>query len=130
MPIQIQISDSDVTGYSQQARDKLRAVIESYIHDLVKEIKLTEERHHRTSSGKPDVSIGMVEEAMITLRPTYGGGKPGWRTKTIRSLAAALPYVVGLVWGSPWTVNPSGQLIYLGMAVVAVYFVFLSILKE
>jgi len=130
MPIQIQISDSDLTGYSQQAKVEFENATESYIRALLKEIKNVEEIRHRTSGGVPDVSIGMVTDACITLRSRFGGESPGWGRKAIRFFASALPFVVGLMWDAPWAVNPSGKLLYFLAAVVAIIFAVLSVSKE
>lgn len=133
MPIQIQITDSELEGYSQKAKDEVKATTKEYIRALFREVRHFAEIRHPTSGEAPDVSIGIVSDAREAIKRSGlpgPGDKIGWKRKIIHFLAAALPFAIGLTWNASWAQEGFTRLFILLLAIAAVIFFMLSVSKE
>ena len=60
MPLEIQIPDDDLKGFSGEARDHLREATLEYTTDLIEESNRIEAGRN-SSGGTPEVTRGMVQ---------------------------------------------------------------------
>ncbi|CON92603.1 Uncharacterised protein [Streptococcus pneumoniae] len=100
--MEIEIIDSSLSGYSEDAKNNIKEAIEEYSEILVEETDKVEKTHRsRTSSSVKEVVGSHVLEANSNLKENFKQSK---RDKIIigilQILASILLVVVGWMWDS------------------------------
>lgn len=100
--MEIEIIDSSLSGYSEDAKNNIKEAIEEYSEILIEETDKVEKTHRsRTSSSVKEVVGSHVLEANSNLKENFRQSK---RDKIIigilQVLASILSVVVGWMWDS------------------------------
>lgn len=100
--MEIEIIDSSLSGYSEDAKNNIKEAIEEYSEILIEETDKVEKTHRsRTSSSVKEVVGSHVLEANSNLKENFRQSK---RDKIIigilQVLASILSIVVGWMWDS------------------------------
>ena len=100
--MEIEIIDSSLSGYSEDAKNNIKEAIEEYSDILIQETDKVEKTHRsRTSSSVKEVVGSHVLEANSNLKENFRQSK---RDKIIigilQALASILSVVVGWMWDS------------------------------
>jgi hypothetical protein len=100
--MEIEIIDSSLSGYSEDAKNNIKEAIEEYSEILIEETDKVEKTHRsRTSSSVKEVVGSHVLEANSNLKENFKQSK---RDKIIigilQILASILSVVVGWMWDS------------------------------
>ena len=100
--MEIEIIDSSLSGYSEDAKNNIKEAIEEYSEILIEETDKVEKTHRsRTSSSVKEVVGSHVLEANSNLKENFRQSK---RDKIIigilQVLASILSIVVGCMWDS------------------------------
>ena len=98
--MEIEIIDSSLSGYSEDAKNNIKEAIEEYSDILIEETDKVEKTHRsRTSSSVKEVVGSHVLEANSNLKENFRQSK---RDKIIigilQALASILSVVVGWMW--------------------------------
>ena len=85
MSNEVTLSDESLAGFSQPAKDRLRAASVEYIDELVAECYRLEASMN-SDTGPAEITQGMVNDAVVFKKrlPTKKKGK-GWRVATRNS---------------------------------------------
>lgn len=97
MPVTVAISDANLSGLSDPARQEVKATLESFATDLISEANRLEAAT-RSSSAAPDVNAQMVRDASTFVRRGMTAKSPSAWTKISRVMAALLALILGVVW--------------------------------
>lgn len=129
MPIDIQISDSDLNGFSDQAKATLKEAILEYSSQMIEEANRLEAGRNSTN-GPPEVTRGMVSDAKIFLQRGMGSPKRNLGLKMLRIIAAVLSLAVGFMYNDTKLQNSEYLLIFIIVIAVTIFVVTISTLKE
>ncbi len=129
MPVDIQIPDDDLRGFSPDACEHLRKAASEYATNLIEEANRIEAGRNSTG-GNPEVTRGMVNDATILLRRGLGAPKKSLGLKILRIAAAVLALVAGLMYDES-KLQDSGYMVFFILVVAAaILTVTISTLKE
>jgi len=129
MPIDIQIPDDDLIGFSDQAQANLKDAITEYSSELIEEANRLEAGRNPTS-GTPEVTRGMVNDAKVFLRRGLGSPKKNWGVRILRILAAVLSLVVGFMYDETKLLDSVYMLFFILIVAATILAVTISTLKE
>lgn len=129
MPIHLKIDDVDVSGFSDPAKARLREAGENYILALIQEANRIEAGRN-TGRGVPEVTQGMVSDAVIVQRQGLGSSPRTFWSKMVRVLAAVFSLIAGLMFDAQLMQSKLYVGVFLFVVAVAIITVTVSILKE
>lgn len=100
--MEIEIIDSSLSGYSEDAKNNIKEAIEEYSEILIEETDKVEETHRsRTSSSVKEVVGSHVLEANSNLKENFRQSKRDKKIIGILQVSASiLSVVVGWAWDS------------------------------
>lgn len=129
MSIKIEIDDDELKGFSDAAKDSLRNAVSTYASDIIEESNRIEVGRGSVQ-GDPEVTRGMVDDAVLLFRRGLGTPKKSAQILLIRIAAALLPLFVGLLY-DPAALQDSGYMLLFVLVVAgAILTVTISVLKE
>ena len=96
MTIELQIPESNLKGFSDQEKNRLKEATSDYASDLIEETNRIEAGRNPTE-GPPEVTRGMVSDATVLLRRGLGAPKKRWELRVLRIVAAVLSLMVGIM---------------------------------
>lgn len=129
MPIDINIPDQDIKGFNFQARDKLKHSVGEFVSDLIEESNRIESGRN-TTSGDPEITSSMVNDAKILILRGLVQPKKGILTKITRIAASILSLVVGIMY-NPSKLQDSGyMLLFIIVVTAAILSVTIATIKE
>lgn len=67
MPINIDITDSDLAGFNDQAKQELKVSVDTFSDDLIAEANRIESSINSTSQG-PEITSSIVRDAKVLIR--------------------------------------------------------------
>lgn len=105
MPIDITIPDHAVKYLNAPAATKLKALVEAYCNDLLKEASRLE-ANIKTSSGDPEFTSSMIQDADLLLRRGYSRPKQGRLFVGAQIVAPASGIVTGFLADSETLKDP------------------------
>ena len=129
MPVDIQISDDDLKGFSADARDHLKKATTDYATDLIEEANRIEAGRNSTG-GRPEVTRGMVNDAKILQRRGLGAPRKSRGLRILRVVAAVLSLSVGIMYDETRLLNGGYMLLFILAVSAAILTVTISTLKE
>jgi hypothetical protein len=129
MPLDIRIPDDDLTGFSDQAKERLKEATSEYVTDLIEEANRIEAGRNPTS-GPPEVTRGMVNDAKVLLRRGLGAPKKSWGPRILRVFAAVLSLCVGIMYDETKLQSGGYMLLFILAVTAAILAVTISTLKE
>ena len=129
MPIEIKIDDTDTEGFSTPAKEGLREAVEDYASSLIEEANRIEAVRN-TGSGPPEITHGMVSDAVIVQRTGLGKRNNSYASKILRITAAILALIVGFMY-DPQSLQQEWYIgIFVTLVAIAILAMTISILRE
>jgi hypothetical protein len=130
MPIEIKIPEADLKGLSKPARGSLKKAVSTYASDVIEEANRIEAGRGSLGAA-PEVTRGMIDDAVLVYRRGLGAPRRSKAWKAFRVAAAILSLLVGVLWN---TAKLQSDGIYLIIFVIvlagAILAVTVSTLKE
>ena len=127
MPVDLKISEADLKGFSQPARDALKKAVAAYATDLIEEANRIEAGR---GSPEPEVTRAMVDDAAFALRRGLGTPPRNLVLKILRIGAAVLSLLVGILFDPAKLQNGGYMTFFIVVVAGAILAVTLSILRE
>jgi len=129
MPIDIQIQDKDVSGFNNQAKLKLEEYVNEFVSDLIEEANRIESGRNSTS-GSPEITSSMVNDARVLIRRGLAQPKKGMGIKILRISSAILSLVVGIMYDSTKLQDSAYMLLFIVVIAAAILSVTVATIKE
>jgi hypothetical protein len=129
MAINIQIPDSDLVGFSDQAKERLKEAMLDYTSNLIEEANRIEAGRN-SAKGTPEITRGMVNDANDLLRRGLGMPRKSWGLRILRVLAAVLSLIVGIMYDELKLQNSAYMLHFILVVAGTILAVTISTLKE
>lgn len=129
MPTDIQIPDDELAGFSDQAREHVRQVVDQYAADLIREANRIEAGRN-TANGPPEVTKAMVSDANGLLRRGLTAPKNHWAHKLLRVAASVLSLVVGLMYDPAQLQGQTYMLVFVLVVAATILAVTLAALRD
>lgn len=129
MPIEIKIGDGDMTGFSAPAKEGLRKAVDDYASSLIAEANRIEAGRN-TGNGPPEITHGMVNDAVIVQRQGLGSPQKKFSSKVLRAISAILALIVGIMYDAQSLQQEWYLLIFVTLIAGAILTLTISILRE
>jgi len=129
MPIEIQIQDKDVSGFNLQAKAKLEESVNEFVSDLIEEANRIESGRNSTS-GSPEITSSMVNDARVLIRRGLAQPKKGMGLKILRISSAVLSLAVGIMYDSTKLQDRGYMLLFILVIAAAILSVTIATIKE
>ena len=129
MSLEIQIPENDLTGFREQAHARLKEATTKFATDLIEEANRIETGRNSTS-GPPEVTRGMVNDAEVLLRRGLSAPKKSWISKIFRVIAAVLSLGVGIMYDGTALQDSGYLLLFILLVAAAIFAVTMSTLRE
>lgn len=127
--MKIDVPDSDLKGFNDQAKQKLSAVSSSFVADLIAEANRIEATR-KTTGGDAEITSSMINDAGILLRRGLATPKKGNGVKVLRVTSAILSLSVGMLFDTQQLQNSAYMLLFIGVLTAAVICVTISTILE
>ena len=129
MPLQINVSDSDLQHLNNQAKQELRSSVEIHIRDLLGEARRLETTHH-TAGSQPEITSSHVSDAALLLRRGYRPPrKPRW-VVAIQIVAAVSTLLAGALLDFDTLKDPLMLIVFIVVLCIAIGTTVSVLLKE
>ena len=129
MPIEIEIPDSDLLGFTEHAQERLREEALDYATDLVEEANRVEAGQNPTD-GPPEITTSMVNDAEVLMRRGYDESGNATRVKILRVSASVLSLISGVMYNPSSLQNSGYMLLFILVVASAIILVTLSVLYD
>ncbi len=129
MPIEIKIDDSDVDGFSKPAKKRLEEAVKEYASALILESNRIEVGRN-SGSGPPEVTQGMVSDAVIVRGRALGTHQTRSSSKLVKIISAILTVAVGVMYDRTLLQKPLYLAIFIMVLGSAIVTNTISILRE
>lgn len=127
MPLDFNIEDEKLNGFNNQAKEKLREVINEFIDEILSTANRIEQ-NTKATKGQPEINSTIITTARTMLRAGLHK-RVSWLTYLIRILASVLPFAVGMIYDSTWLQNATNMLIFVGLITLTITFMTLSVIR-
>ena len=97
MPINININDSDLSGFNDQAKQELKSSIETFSDDLISEANRIESSVNSTSQG-PEITSSIVRDAKVLIRHKINKPKKNVWSILLKIAASVLSLIAGIMY--------------------------------
>jgi hypothetical protein len=131
MPIDYEIPDAELQGFSQEAKDVIQKEMERYGKSVIKQSKQIDERHRDMYrvEGKPDITLTIATQAVVELRPRFVTTSRA-SANAIRISAAVFSLIVGVTHEPATNQGGAFMLLYVVTIALALLFIILSVMRE
>ena len=129
MPIDIQLDDRSLTGFSEPAKERLKTAALDYTSDVIEEANRIEAGRSRTK-GPPEVTNGMVNDAVVLLRQGLGTPRKHLGIRLLRVVAAVLSLLVGIMYDASSLQDKTYMIIFVLLVAAAIFAVTVSAIKD
>ncbi|MBK9515094.1 MAG: hypothetical protein IPO05_16035 [Flavobacteriales bacterium] len=129
MPLNLQIPDQDLTGFSGNAKDRLSEVTLKYASDVIEEANRIE-AGRKATQGTPEVTRSMVDDAQEVLRRGLRPHHSNTWMKVLRVVAAVLALVVGIMYDKTRLQDGVYMSLFILLIAATIITVTISTLKE
>jgi hypothetical protein len=129
MPVVVEIDDSDLKGFSDQAKQRLAVATEEYATNLIEEANRIEAGRNY-GRGMPEVTLSMVTDAQELLRRGLTPPRRSMASRVLRVVAAVLPLAVGMMYDVEKLRQPAYMLFFFIVVAVTIITVTISVIKE
>lgn len=127
--MEIQISEVDLKGFNDRAKEKLSEAATAFIGDLIEESNRLESSRN-TTGDEPEITSSMVNDAQILIRRGLAKPRKGFGLKVLRVAAAVLSLLVGVLYDTTKLQSGGYMLLFIGVITAAILTVTISIIKE
>jgi hypothetical protein len=125
----LEIQDSDLKGFNAQARDKLAAVADTFVADLIAESNRVEATS-KTTSGDAEITSSMVNDADVLLRRGLMRPKKRLAPRILRVVSAVLSLCVGIFYDAHKLQNSAYMFMFIAVITAAILCVTISTIQE
>ncbi len=129
MPIEINIPDSDISGFNDKAQDKLKSATTEFIADIIEESNRIESGRN-TTQGSPEITSSMVNDAKVLIRRGLAIPKKNRRLRILRIAVAVLSLLVGIMYDKAKLQSGGYMLFFVLLIAATILCVTISTLKE
>lgn len=129
MPLEIKIQDGDIVGFSAPAKTRLHRAVEDYASSLIAEANRIEAGRN-IGKGPPEITQGMVNDAVMVLRQGLGSFQSKLSSKVLRVVAAILSLVVGFMYDAQLLQQRWYLALFVITIAAAILTLTISILRE
>lgn len=126
MPISCEIRDSDLQGFSLDAKTQVKIAMNEYAKELLEETKTIERRQRIEPGSNAEATASIVLEAKGRLRRIRGPKPATWNVRIIRCLAGILPFIAGM----EYVKSTQQSLSLVLVSAFAILFLVLSLVRE
>lgn len=129
MPITIDIKDSDLAGFNDQAKQELKSSIETFSDDLIAEANRIESSLNSTSKG-PEITSSIVRDAKVLIRHKISKPqKNGWSI-LLKIGSSVLSLLVGIMYQKEKLQDTGYLVFYIVTIAFAILLTTLTVIKE
>lgn len=129
MPINIDISDSDLAGFNDQAKQELKASVETFSDDLIAEANRIESSVNSTSQG-PEITSSIVRDAKVLIRHKISKPKKNIWSILLKIGASVLSLVAGIMYQKEKLQDTTYLVFYIIIIAIAILLTTLTVIKE
>lgn len=129
MSLNIEISDSDLSGFNSASKDQLEKATIEFISNLVDEANRIESGRN-TTSGPPEITSSMVNDAKVLLQRGLAIPKRKLGIRILRVFSAILSLVVGAMYDETKLQNEGYMLLFVFLIAITILSVTISTIKE
>lgn len=129
MPVNIEIFDVDLQGFSDPAKEKLSDAVTQFSTSLIEEANRIESGRNATN-GVIEITRSMVSDAALVLRRGLGTPKKRFGTLIIRVIASVLSLIVGFMYDGTKLQDNTYMLIFIMLVAATILAVTISAIKE
>ncbi|HEY0490832.1 MAG TPA: hypothetical protein VGD30_15080 [Telluria sp.] len=127
--MQIEISDSALTGFNDLAKLELSQSTRVFAEDVVNET-IRIEASRNSSGDTRQITSSMVADAAMSIRYHLTRPKQKFGVKLVRMGAALMSMVVGFVYDATRLQDEFYMVMFLILVAIAIFFVILSTMLE
>ena len=129
MSNEVTLNDESLAGFSQPAKDRLRAATVEYMEEMIAECYRLEASMN-SDDGPAEITQGMVNDAVVFKKrlPTRKKGK-FWRATT-RIAASILPLLVGFFFNSDKLTEGNNLILFALLLVATAVVITVSVLMD
>ena len=129
MPVEVIVPDSELVGFSDNAKSHLKGAMGRYASELITEANRVESDRNRTN-GTPEITQGMVDDADIVMRRGIRTAKTSIWIKILRIVSAVLALAVGVMYDQNQMQNGIYLLVFIATVAAAILALTVSTLRE
>lgn len=129
MPINIDINDSDLAGFNDQAKQELKTSIETFSDDLIAEANRIESSVNSTSQG-PEITSSIVRDAKVLIRHKISKPKRNTLSILLKIGASVLSLVAGIMYQKEKLQDTTYLVFYIIVIALAILLTTISVIKE
>lgn len=129
MPINININDADLAGFNEQAKQELKASIETFSDDLISEANRIESSVNSTSQG-PEITSSIVRDAKVLIRHKISKPKRNIWSIILKIGASVLSLIAGIMYQKEKLQDTTYLVIYIIVIAFAILLTTITVIKE
>lgn len=129
MPINIDITDSDLAGFNDQAKQELKVSVETFSDDLIAEANRIESSINSTSQG-PEITSSIVRDAKVLIRHKISKPKKNVWSIILKIGASVLSLVAGIMYQKEKLQDTTYLVFYILIIAIAILLTTLTVIKE
>lgn len=129
MPIEIEINEDDLSGFSEPARERLKQAAEDYVSTLISESNRIEAGRN-SNNGPAEITQAMVNDAVVVQRQGLSTAPTRVASKVLRVVAAVLSLIVGFMYDPVALQSQAYMATFVVLTAAAIIAMTISILKE
>ena len=129
MPINIDITDSDLAGFNDQAKQELKVSVETFSDDLIAEANRIESSINSTSQG-PEITSSIVRDAKVLIRHKISRPKKNFWSMLLKIGASVLSLVAGIMYQKEKLQDTTYLVFYIIIIAIAILLTTLTVIKE
>jgi hypothetical protein len=129
MPISIDINDSDLAGFNDQAKQELKTSVETFSDDLIAEANRIESSINSTSQG-PEITSSIVRDAKVLIRHKISKPKRNIYSVILKIGASVLSLVAGIMYQKEKLQDATYLVFYIIIIAIAILLTTLTVIKE
>ncbi len=129
MSIIININDSDLSGFNDQAKQELKSSVETFSDDLISEANRIESSVNSTSQG-PEITSSIVRDAKVLIRHKISKPKKNVWSILLKIAASVLSLVAGIMYQKEKLQDTTYFVVYIFVISSAILMTTISVIKE
>jgi hypothetical protein len=127
--MQIEISDADLAGFNNQARERLAAVTLEFAEELVEEANRIETGRN-TTHGEPEITSSMVHDAELSIRRGLSAPRKSRGSRILRIAGAVLSLFVGIIYNATKLQGAGYMFLFISVVTAAIICVTISTFND
>ncbi|MCD8741857.1 hypothetical protein LT679_14670 [Mucilaginibacter roseus] len=129
MPIIININDSDLAGFNDQAKQELELSVKTFSDDLIAEANRIESSVNSTSQG-PEITSSIVRDAKVLIRHKISKPKKHIGSIILKIAASVFSLIAGTMYQKENLQNTIYLVLYIIVIALAILLTTLTVIKE